>query len=145
MAGHSHGGAIVEELVRGDLRPNYAGVILFGSYITNNNANGETNDYPIPLLAAVGTLDGRATSYAVREWRESKVSPASDDLPVILVEDCTHLQVSSGGMQSYKMGCRRGCNQPVICVLTTYSALSHCQDWMENSRNIQHHLLLSIQ
>ena len=108
VAGHSHGGAIVEELVRGDLRPNYAGVILFGSYITNNNANGEINDYPIPLLSAVGTLDGRATSYAVREWRESKVSPTSEDLPVILVEDCTHLQVSSGGMQSDKMGCKGG-------------------------------------
>ena len=100
VTGHSHGGAIVEELVRDDLRPNYAGVILFGSYITDNNANGATNDYPIPLLTAVGTLDGRATSYAVREWRESKLSPASKDLPVILIEDCTHLQVSSGGLDS---------------------------------------------
>ena len=100
VTGHSHGGAIVEELVRDDLRPNYAGVILFGSYITDNNANGATNDYPIPLLTAVGTLDGRATSYAVREWRESKLSPASEDLPVILIEDCTHLQVSSGGLDS---------------------------------------------
>ena len=100
VIGHSHGGAIVEELVRDDLRPNYAGVILFGSYITDNNANGATNDYPIPLLTAVGTLDGRATSYAVREWRESKLSPASEDLPVILIEDCTHLQVSSGGLDS---------------------------------------------
>ena len=100
VIGHSHGGAIVEELVRDDLRQNYAGVILFGSYITDNNANGATNDYPIPLLTAVGTLDGRATSYAVREWRESKLSPASEDLPVILIEDCTHLQVSSGGLDS---------------------------------------------
>ena len=100
VTGHSHGGAIVEELVKGDLRPNYAGVILFGSYITNNNANGEVNEYPIPLLTEVGTLDGRATSYAVREWRESKLSPTSDDLPVVLIEDCTHLQVSSGGLDS---------------------------------------------
>ena len=86
--------------MKGDLRPNYAGVILFGSYITNNNANGEVNEYPIPLLTEVGTLDGRATSYAVREWRESKLSPTSDDLPVVLIEDCTHLQVSSGGLDS---------------------------------------------
>ena len=84
--------------MRGDLRPNYAGVILFGSYITDNNANGVVNDYPIPLLSAVGTLDGRATSYAVREWRETNLSPSRDDLPVILIEDCTHLQVSSGGI-----------------------------------------------
>ena len=96
VTGHSHGGSIVEGLVRDELRPNYAGVILFGSYIANNGANGASNDYPIPLLTAVGTLDGRATSYAVREWRESKASNASEDLPVILIEDCTHLQVSSG-------------------------------------------------
>ena len=76
------------------------GVILFGSYITDNSANGATNDYPIPLLTEVGTLDGRATSYAVREWRESKLSPTSDDLPVVLIEDCTHLQVSSGGQDA---------------------------------------------
>ena len=86
--------------MRGDLKPNYAGVILFGSYIANNGANGATNEYPIPLLTAVGTLDGRATSYAVREWRESKESTENEDLPVILVEDCTHLQVSSGGQNS---------------------------------------------
>ena len=83
------GGAFVDSYIQDNLRPNYAGVLLFGSWIAS-----DTNDYPIPLLTSVGTLDGGGVSSAVVEWRESKANPNAQ--PVLMIEEVNHVQVAAG-------------------------------------------------
>ena len=48
------------------------GIILYGSYLPNGfGGNGDTNVFPVPVLTAMGSLDGGALSYVTREARES--------------------------------------------------------------------------
>ena len=55
----------------------------------------DTNDYPLPLLTSVGTLDGGGVSSAVVEWRQSRANPSGGQ-PVLMIEEVNHLQVSDG-------------------------------------------------
>jgi len=89
VAGHSMGGAFVDSYIQDNLRPNYAGVLLFGSWPAS-----DTNDYPIPLLTSVGTLDGGGVSAAVVEWRQTKANPNAQ--PVLMIEEVNHVQVAAG-------------------------------------------------
>ena len=56
----------------------------------------DTNDYPLPLLTSVGTLDGGGVSSAVVEWRQSRDNPSGNGQPVLMIEEVNHLQVSDG-------------------------------------------------
>ena len=56
----------------------------------------DTNDYPLPLLTSVGTLDGGGVSSAVVEWRQSRANPSDNGQPVLMIEEVNHLQVSDG-------------------------------------------------
>ena len=56
----------------------------------------DTNDYPLPLLTSVGTLDGGGVSSAVVEWRQSRANPSGNGQPVLMIEEVNHLQVSDG-------------------------------------------------
>ena len=58
-------------------------------------ARSDTNDYPLPLLTSVGTLDGGGVSSAVVEWRQSRANPSGGQ-PVLMIEEVNHLQVSDG-------------------------------------------------
>ena len=67
--------------------------------IGRSSACSETNDYPLPLLTSVGTLDGGGVSSAVVEWRQSRANPSGNGQPVLMIEEVNHLQVSDGVSQ----------------------------------------------
>ena len=57
-AGHSLGGIILETWAK-DNSELSRGIILFGSYLPDGFfGNGDTNVFPVPVLTAVGSLDG---------------------------------------------------------------------------------------
>ena len=70
-AGHSLGGIVLETWAK-DNADLSTGIILYGSYLPNGfGGNGDTNVFPVPVLTAMGSLDGGALSYVTREARES--------------------------------------------------------------------------
>jgi hypothetical protein len=70
-AGHSLGGIVLETWAK-DNADMSTGIILYGSYLANGfGGNGDTNVFPVPVLTAMGSLDGGALSYVTREARES--------------------------------------------------------------------------
>lgn len=101
IGGHSLGGIVLEEWIK--LSPDSAdGILLLGSYLPDLFGTNE-NTFPVPVLTAIGELDGGAVSYLYREWLESK---AIDDLhpeavgqfPCYVIEAVNHGQVASGEM-----------------------------------------------
>jgi len=94
LSGHSLGGVVLESYVSTHSNDNMMGLILFGSFLPDTTSTN--NSYPIPVLCAMGTLDGGGLSYAFREYRESRIQNEREDYPVLLVEDVNHGQVASG-------------------------------------------------
>ena len=73
------------------------GILLFGSYLPNGFlGNGDTNVFPVPVLTAVGSLDGGSLSYVAREARESKNPVLQGRYPVLVIDRVNHAQVASG-------------------------------------------------
>ena len=85
-----------------------AGVVLLGRYYSAATCSvlhsrsylpdllgDQSNEFPVPVLTAVGGLDGLTLSYVYREWLESSVAEASQPgrYPVIVVEGVNHGQV----------------------------------------------------
>ena len=96
QAGHSLGGIMLETWAR-DNADLSMGIILFGSYLPNGFlGNGDTNVFPVPVLTAVGSLDGGSLSYVTREARESKNPELKGRYPVLVIDKVNHAQVASG-------------------------------------------------
>jgi hypothetical protein len=82
------------------MRDSIMGLILFGSYLPDIPSTNNT--FPVPVLSAVGTLDGLTMSIAYREYKESqKYNETNRNDPVLLVEDVNHGQVASGELPSH--------------------------------------------
>ena len=64
MGGHSLGGIMLKTYVED--HPEVAdGIILLGSYLPDMFGD-HSNTFPVPVLTAVGTLDGMTLSYVYR-------------------------------------------------------------------------------
>merc|ERR1712170_278765 len=95
-AGHSLGGIVLETWAK-DNADLSTGIILYGSYLPNGFlGNGDTNVFPVPVLTAVGSLDGGSLSYVTREARESKDPVLEGKYPVLVIDRVNHAQVASG-------------------------------------------------
>ena len=71
-----------------------SGIILFGSYLPNGFfGNGDTNVFPVPVLTAMGSLDGGALSYVTREAREAQNPLLEGKYPVFVIDRVNHAQV----------------------------------------------------
>jgi len=95
-AGHSLGGIVLETWAK-DNADMSTGIILYGSYLANGfGGNGDTNVFPVPVLTAMGSLDGGALSYVTREARESHNPELEGKFPVFVIDRVNHGQVASG-------------------------------------------------
>jgi len=100
LGGHSLGGVVLESYISNHMKDNIMGLILFGSYLPDLPSTNNT--FPVPVLSAVGTLDGLTLSIAFREYQESqKYNETRHDDPVLLVDDANHGQVASGDLPSH--------------------------------------------
>ena len=76
FAGHSLGGVVLESWVRtGSHAELTRGIALLGTWLPN--LLGRSNEYPVPVLTAIGELDGGGLSYLLREVRETQALPGS--------------------------------------------------------------------
>jgi len=99
IAGHSLGGVMLETYIKD--HPDVAeGIILLGSYLPDLFGD-ESNAFPVPVLTAVGELDGLTLSYVYREWKESAAAGGFGDYPVYVIDDANHGQVASGEIPSF--------------------------------------------
>merc|ERR1712223_401634 len=95
LGGHSLGGVVLESYISNHMKENIMGLVLFGSYLPDLPSTNNT--FPVPVVSAVGTLDGLTLSIAFREYQESqRYNETRQDDPVLLVEDANHGQVASG-------------------------------------------------
>lgn len=100
LAGHSMGGIMAQGQVK---NKNYAGLILFSSYLTRKNGMSALPDFPIPILTMSGELDGltRITRISLEneasQWVAQKVGDkvAAASKPVIVVKGVNHSQFAS--------------------------------------------------
>ena len=76
FAGHSLGGVVLESWVRTGTNSELTkGIALLGTWLPN--LLGRSNEYPVPVLTAIGELDGGGLSYLIREVRETQALPSS--------------------------------------------------------------------
>ena len=98
MAGHSLGGIMLETWVH-DNPDKAAGIILLGSYLPDLFGDHD-NTFPVPVLTAVGELDGMTLSFVYREWEEALEAEAAHGTPgrypVQVIDDANHGQVGTG-------------------------------------------------
>ena len=78
-AGHSLGGVVLESFIssNADLTQ---GIILLGTWLPNlleKSGGVRDNSYPVPVLTAIGEIDGGGISYLRREVEETEVLPGS--------------------------------------------------------------------
>ena len=103
MAGHSLGGIMLETYIK-ENPEKAAGIILLGSYLPDLFGD-HSNAFPVPVLTAVGELDGLTLSYVYREWLESiEAGSASGTIgryPVYVIDDANHGRVASGNIPSF--------------------------------------------
>jgi len=101
FAGHSLGGIVLETYVSGHADQTL-GIALLGTWLPNllekTGASSQNNDYPVPVLTAIGELDGGGISYLRREVEETAMLPGSvtSFTKTILVPQVNHAQVASG-------------------------------------------------
>ena len=81
FAGHSLGGVVLESWVRtGSNADLTKGIALLGTWLPNllgRSSDVRSNEYPVPVLTAIGELDGGGLSYLIREVRETQALPTS--------------------------------------------------------------------
>merc|ERR1711935_195853 len=103
IGGHSLGGIMLETWV-GDNPDKAEAIILLGSYLPDLFGD-HSNSFPVPVLTAVGELDGMTLSYVAREWVESRIAEealgAPGRYPVVVIEDANHGQIASGEIPSF--------------------------------------------
>merc|ERR1712106_651237 len=99
FGGHSLGGIVLESYISGhaDIAN---GIALIGTWLPD--LLGEklmgNNEYPVPVLTAIGELDGGGLSYLRREAEETAQLPGSvtSFSKTVLVPQVNHAQVASG-------------------------------------------------
>ena len=93
FAGHSLGGVVLESYVSG-LAVLPPGIILLGTWLPDLLARA-SNEYPVPVLTAIGELDGGGLSYLRREVEETAALPPSvtSFSKTLLVPQVNHAQV----------------------------------------------------
>ena len=64
LAGHSLGGVVLESYISDHIKDSMLGLVLFGSFLPDTSST--ENTFPIPVLCAMGTLDGGGLSYSFR-------------------------------------------------------------------------------
>merc|ERR1712215_370478 len=101
MAGHSLGGIMLETYIK-DHPDKTEGIILLGSYLPDLFGD-HSNQFPVPVLTAVGELDGLTISYVLREFQESAEADQGSigRYPVYVIDDANHAQVASGDIPSF--------------------------------------------
>ena len=81
-----------------------SGIILLGSYLPDLFGD-VSNQFPVPVLTAVGELDGLTLSYVLREHQESAAAEQEQGTdgryPVVVIDDVNHGQVASGDIPSF--------------------------------------------
>jgi len=95
FAGHSLGGIVMESYIGGN--PDIAqGIVMLGTWLPDLVRG--YNDFPVPVLTAIGELDGGGLSYLRREWEETEALSEEVKLltKTILVPQVNHGQVASG-------------------------------------------------
>ncbi len=100
LAGHSMGGIMAQGQVK---NKNYAGLLLFSSYLTRKNGISALPDFPIPVLTLNGELDGltritrisleNKASQLVAQKVGEKVAAARN--PVVVIKGVNHSQFAS--------------------------------------------------
>ena len=93
FAGHSLGGVVLESFVSGHAELTQ-GIILLGTWLPDLLARAN-NQYPVPVLTAIGELDGGGLSYLRREVEETAALSAAETslAKTILVPQVNHAQV----------------------------------------------------
>jgi len=100
-AGHSLGGIVLENYVSGHFDETL-GIALLGTWLPNLLEKSDdwtrNNEYPVPVLTAIGEIDGGGISYLRREVEETKVLANSvrSFTKTIMVPQVNHAQVASG-------------------------------------------------
>ena len=95
---HSLGGIVLESFMV--THPEMtAGLIMFGTYLPDL-LPGDNNEYPVPVLTAVGSLDPGVMPYVRREAEESQAAEEAlgtpGRYPVLVIEKVNHRQVFGG-------------------------------------------------
>ena len=101
---HSLGGIVLQSYISGHAELS-AGLVMFGTYLPDLSAaagddGDDDNAFPVPVLTAVGSLDGGVMPYVRREIEESQL--AEDALgvdgryPVLVIDRVNHAQVFGG-------------------------------------------------
>lgn len=97
FAGHSLGGIVLESYIASHAEL-AQGIVLLGTWLPD--LLRADNEFPVPVLTAIGELDGGGISYLRREWEETKALTEVQRLftKTILVPQVNHGQVASGTM-----------------------------------------------
>jgi len=95
FGGHSLGGIVLESYINGHAEL-AQGIFLLGTWLPD--LLRATNEFPVPVLTAIGELDGGGISYLRREWEETQDLTQEKQLltKTILVPQVNHGQVASG-------------------------------------------------
>ncbi|XP_023342042.1 uncharacterized protein LOC111711823 isoform X2 [Eurytemora carolleeae] len=95
FGGHSLGGIVLESYISGHAEL-AQGIILLGTWLPD--LLRADNEFPVPVLTAIGEIDGGGISYLRREYFETKdLSPEVQmKTKTILVPQVNHGQVASG-------------------------------------------------
>ncbi len=95
MSGHSLGGVVLAWYVR-DHPDSSSGVLLFGSWLSDDDYPDHT--FPVPVLAAIGTLDGNGVPNIMPEAEDAaaanEVDPDGPGQAVWAVDRVNHAQVA---------------------------------------------------
>jgi len=93
--GHSLGGVVLQNYLSGNSDA-AKGMVLLGTWLPD--LLRADNEFPIPVLTAIGELDGGGISYLRREWEETQVLSEQKRMltKTILVPQVNHAQVASG-------------------------------------------------
>jgi len=99
FGGHSLGGIVLESHISSHAEI-ASGIALIGTWLPDlvgEYSRGD-NEYPVPVLTAIGELDGGGISYLRREYQETMALPGSVTAfsKTILVPQVNHAQVASG-------------------------------------------------
>jgi len=99
FGGHSLGGIVLESYISGHAEI-ARGIALIGTWLPDllGEKHRGSNEYPVPVLTAIGELDGGGLSYLRREVEETEALPGSVTAftKTILVPQVNHAQVASG-------------------------------------------------
>mmetsp|Transcript_3814 Transcript_3814/g.5919 ORF Transcript_3814/g.5919 Transcript_3814/m.5919 type:complete len:579 (+) Transcript_3814:59-1795(+) len=106
FAGHSLGGAMVQDYVASNMKEDVKGMVLLGSFLTrkykkNRFPNTPQYEFPVPTLTVGGELDGLSRITRITESLHTQVTMSASkhperELPVVVLPGVSHMQFASG-------------------------------------------------